>query len=74
MTAKNRESSIELLRIIAMFMIVAYHAATNSILYDNSILELGSFQNQLTIAALFPFGRIGVMLFFVIKQKETVQV
>lgn len=66
MAEKKRESSIELLRIIAMFMIVAYHAATNSILYDNSILELGSFQNRLSIAALFPFGRIGVMLFFMI--------
>lgn len=66
MPLKSRESSIELLRVIAMFMIVAYHAATNSILYDNTILELGSLQNQLTIAALFPFGRIGVMLFFMI--------
>lgn len=66
MPSKSRESSIELLRIIAMFMIVAYHAATNSILYDNNILGLGSFQNQLTIAVLFPFGRIGVMLFFMI--------
>lgn len=66
MPEKNRNSNIELLRIFSMLMIVAYHAATNSILYDNNILGLGSIQNKLTISFLYPCGRIGVMLFFMI--------
>lgn len=66
MQTKVRNSNIEFLRIFSMFLIVAYHAATNSILYDNDVLILGSFINKISIASLYPCGRIGVMLFFMI--------
>ena len=62
----KRDSNIELLRILAMFMIVAYHSVTNTIMNDINLLRLGTIINKITISFLYPCGRIGVMLFFMI--------
>lgn len=64
MQEKVRNSNIELLRIISMLMIVAYHSATNVL--SAELWKTGSNLNKVTVAFLYPAGRCGVMLFFMI--------
>lgn len=72
MDAKNvkRQSNFELLRIVAMLMIVAHHLAVHGVQH---VLEpnicyaayaAGSFLNKVFTCFLLPGGEIGVGLFF----------
>lgn len=68
---KQRDSNIELLRIISMFMIVAYHLISNGLLKLNGtatydIWMEGSIINRVVAALLYPGGAVGNMLFFMI--------
>lgn len=68
---KQCDSNIELLRIISMYMIVAYHLISNGILKLNGnttydIWAEGSFINKIFATLLFPVGAVGNMLFFMI--------
>ena len=70
-TIKTRESSVELLRIFAMFMIVAHHLSVHGVQqvsFDSRYLSYtnGSFFNQLFTCFLIPGGKVGVALFFMI--------
>ena len=70
-TIKTRESSFELLRIFAMFMIVAHHLSVHGVQqvsFDSRYLSYtnGSFFNQLFTCFLIPGGKVGVALFFMI--------
>ena len=60
----TRESNFELLRILAMLMIVASHYAVHGIGFDN--WTTGSLVNRWCIAFFFSGGEIGVALFFMI--------
>lgn len=69
--SKQRDSNIELLRIIAMIMIVAYHLVSNGLLKLNGygtydVWKNGSLINKIVAASLFPGGYIGNMIFFMI--------
>jgi len=58
----KRESNFELLRIFSMVIIITHHLLVQGI----SNYELGSFSNKITGAIMFPGGRIGVALFFML--------
>lgn len=71
-TAKHRESNFELLRIIAMLMIVGSHLACHGV---QRVLEgdlafvaykSGSITNRIFTNFLQPLGDVGVALFFMI--------
>ena len=73
MKLKERSSNFELLRIIAMIMIVVYHIALHCISVQLERPDLGSvYQNPIFFRRLFliqgvmPFGKIGVALFVLI--------
>ena len=71
MNKTTRESNIELLRIVAMLMIVAAHFAAHGALKINSSEPYSAFFkaplfNQATAMLLIPGGKVGVGLFFVI--------
>ena len=69
---KKRISNIELLRIIAMFMIVASHLACHGVHHCNDsinaykIWQAGSTFNKIFVSFLTPGGMIGVACFFMI--------
>lgn len=69
---KKRISNIELLRIIAMFMIVASHLACHGVQHCNDsinaykIWQAGSTFNKIFVSFLTPGGMIGVACFFMI--------
>ncbi len=74
---KNRQSNFELLRIIAMLMIVAHHLVVHGVTQVS--YSSGTFVNKIFASFLQPFGQIGVALFFMISgfflcQKEKVSV
>lgn len=60
----TRESNFELLRILAMLMIVASHYAVHGIGFDNWMA--GTFVNRCLIVIFYPCGEIGVALFFML--------
>lgn len=63
----ERKSNIEIIRILAMFLIVGYHMITNGLVDSSfSYWNEGTLFNKIIASALFPAGRIGVMLFFMI--------
>ena len=59
---KKRESNVELLRIIAMFLIVAHHFSV----HGNFTTETTSFINNIWLQLLFSGGKIGVNIFILI--------
>ena len=59
---KERKSNFELLRIFSMLIIIAHHLIVQGIT-DYSI---GSLSNRIIGALMFPGGRVGVALFFMI--------
>lgn len=61
----KRQSNFELLRIFAMFMIVAHHLSVHGIVPD-AFYESNSFLNKSFAAFLIPGGTIGVALFFML--------
>ena len=69
---KKRASNIELLRIVAMIMIVASHFACHGVQHCNDtvnaykIWETGSIFNKLFVSFLTPGGMVGVACFFMI--------
>lgn len=68
---KKRNSSIEMLRIIAMLMIVMGHLSGHGVLNVNSsstfeIWRGGAESNKIFSVFLIPGGRVGVALFFMI--------
>lgn len=70
---RKRQSNIELLRIVAMLMIIGFHLAANGVLlcYDSSLDRLqtyseGSIFNKVFNGLLMPGGHIGVGIFFAI--------
>ena len=68
---KQRDSNIELLRIVSMLMIVAYHLISNGLLKFNGngtydIWANGSVMNKIFSAFFYPGGAVGNMLFFMI--------
>ena len=68
---KQRQSNFELIRIIAMLMIVASHYLGHGILKVNSSEEYevflkGDFINRLISVLYSPGGKTGVALFFMI--------
>lgn len=69
----QRNSSFELLRILAMFLILMGHFAAHGIQHVsspdmavNSAWLTGNLLNRLTLCAMIPGGRIGVMIFFML--------
>lgn len=62
---KERMSNFELLRIIAMFMIVLHHSIIYGVMTKSLWLN-GSRLNQFFVWLYFPGGEIGVGLFFMI--------
>lgn len=65
----ERSSNFEMLRIIAMFMIVAAHYAGHGVRHvlffsESKIWLTGSFINRIFTSFLIPGGKIGVGLFF----------
>ena len=60
----KRESNFELLRILAMLMIVASHYAVHGVGFDNWMA--GTFVNRCLIVIFYPCGEIGVALFFML--------
>lgn len=63
----ERNSNIEILRIISMLLIVGYHMITNGLIKPNYLIySSGTIFNKITSLIFFPAGRIGVMLFFMI--------
>lgn len=70
---KARNSNFELLRILSMLLIVIGHFAAHGIKQVLSLDEIECFSwllqstvNRLTVCAMLPGGRIGVMIFFMI--------
>lgn len=61
----NRNSNIELLRIISMLMIVGYHLAYYGVWKEQIWME-GAELNRWVICMLFPGGQVGVAAFFII--------
>ena len=59
---KKRESNIELLRILSMFMIIGHHFSV----HGKFIVEETSFINNIWIQLLFSGGKIGVNIFIII--------
>lgn len=69
MAAKNRESNFELLRIVAMILIIAYHLTAHGVLYqlDDSVYSNPVFYNRLFIfQVIMSFGSIANASFFLI--------
>lgn len=68
----KRKSNFEILRIVAMLMIVAYHYAAHGVekvkYGDVSLLDWakGSFTNKAFTSFLMPGGEVGVALFFIL--------
>lgn len=82
-TTKNRNTNIELLRIVAMLFIIGSHLATYGIIENlntevYAIWDKGTLLNKIFICLLVPGGDIGVGVFFLIsgffmsKKKEIV--
>lgn len=71
-TLTKRQSNFELLRIIAMLMIVASHLACHGVQHvlDENIAyaayDSGSLANKIFTSFLNPAGTVGVALFFMI--------
>ena len=70
-TKSDRESSIELLRIMAMLMIVAHHFTVHGVMHYKTTEQFirwaeGMPQNKIVSAFLFPGGEVGVAIFFII--------
>lgn len=65
----KRKSNIELLRIIAMVMIVGHHYAVHGVLHKltggGGYIE-GSLPNKILVCLLEPGGTVGVAVFFMI--------
>ena len=61
---RSRESGVEGLRIVAMAMIVAYHAYCHGLVEQN--IALGSSAFDLFMLSLSPLGKTGVAIFFLI--------
>ena len=59
---KKRESNIELLRILSMFMIIAHHFSV----HGNFILEKIPLLNKIWLQLLSSGGKIGVNIFIII--------
>ncbi len=66
--SSNRSSNFEMIRIIAMLMIIGYHLAIHgvSLYQDPDTWFAGSAVNQIFTCFLVPGGQIGVALFFMI--------
>lgn len=68
----NRSSNFELLRIVAMFMIVAAHYAGHGVRHvslppaQSAAWLAGSLANRIFTSCLIPGGKIGVGLFFML--------
>lgn len=68
----NRHSGIEALRIVAMLMIIAHHLSIHGVMHYTSETEhfkiwiMGSVINKMITAMMFPFGAIGVAVYFII--------
>lgn len=68
----TRESNFELLRIVAMFMIVAHHLAVHGVQHmrDSTnafvVYNAGTLANKLFASFLTPGGGVGVAVFFMI--------
>lgn len=67
----SRKSNIELLRIIAMFLIIGHHLTVHGIMHYETkeqfiIFSSGSFVNKIFCLFLFPGGEVGVAVFFMI--------
>lgn len=70
---KQRNSNIELIRIIAMFMIISYHYVSHGVIqilsgtnYLDVFWTKGSIVNKIFCSFMLPGGTIGVCLFFII--------
>lgn len=62
-----RNSGFELMRIVAMLMIIAHHLALHGILNcDGDIYNSSNVFNRLVVQLYFPGGEVGVGLFFMI--------
>lgn len=67
MSKKARKSNIELLRIIAMFLIIAHHYAIHGIISNSyQLWSTGMPVNKLFTMLMMPGGQVGVALFFII--------
>lgn len=64
---KMRESNIELLRIVTMYIILAHHYVVHGVMRDYSVWAGGgSAVNKIFSAFLIPGGQVGVAVFFMI--------
>ena len=61
----SRNASIELLRIIAMLMIVGNHLVYYGVWKEQIWIE-GTELNRWVVCILFPGGQVGVAVFFII--------
>ena len=61
----SRESNFELLRIIAMILIISHHLACFGY-FEHASENLSVFYNNIFSALLVPFGKLGVVLFVLI--------
>ena len=68
----KRKSNFELLRIVAMCMIVLHHVAVHGVMHVNEggyayeVWRVGSLANKVWTCLLVPGGEVGVALFFMI--------
>ncbi len=68
----TRKSNFELLRIVAMFLIVLHHLVYHGVMQNtkgasySSLWHSGSDMNQLFTCIFFPGGEVGIALFFMI--------
>ena len=70
-TFRHRESNFELLRVIAMLMIVAHHFVVHGVMHYETAEQFicwadGVPLNKIMSVFLFPGGEVGVALFFII--------
>ena len=65
---KQRKSNFELLRILAMLMIVAHHYSVHGVrqVYLENTAPVGDFFQQLVTSIFVPGGQIGVGIFFLL--------
>lgn len=72
MSEKVRQANFELLRIIAMLMIIGHHLAGHGVQWGTPeigpyiIYSSGSLLNKITISSLLPGGEVGVACFFLL--------
>lgn len=62
---RTRSSNFELLRIVAMLMIIAHHLSLHGI-FSNSIWDSNYVLNKIILSLFQPGGEVGVALFFMI--------